>query len=107
MLMSARMVLSISSLVSTILLSTAFAEGPSRIPAAVAPPSRAPSTQITPAATGVPAANDVAATAPEARNSQSERLKTALMDVKPQLGHLEPWQEQIYTEEAAPQAQRF
>src|SRR5271167_3671934 len=83
---------------------------PSRSPAAVAPPSRSPSTTIVPAAgasatPGQPV--ELTNTAPETRNAQADRLKTALLSIEPQLGHLEPWQKQILEEEAAPQAQRF
>jgi hypothetical protein len=83
---------------------------PSRSPAAVAPPSRSPSTSVEPAAgasatPGQPV--ELTNTGPETRNAQAERLKTALLSIEPQLGHLEPWQKQILEEEAAPQAQRF
>jgi hypothetical protein len=79
----------------------------------MAPPSRSPSTEITPSAQapGAPAPGsqptEVTNTAPEAKNALSERLRTALLAIEPELGHLEPWQKQILEEEAAPQAQRF
>src|SRR5579885_2707478 len=91
---------------------------PSRAPAAVAPPSRSPSTEIprqqqaaaaaapAPAQSAAPQVLD-ASTAPDTRGAQQERLSQALLAIEPELGHLEPWQKQIFTEEAAPQAQRF
>jgi hypothetical protein len=111
--MSVRMTLPLLALILISAPSFADPATSSRAPASMAPPSRAPATQITQPAQGQPAAQgttqppELANTAPEARNTMAERLKTALLAIEPELGHLEPWQKQILEEEAAPQAQRF
>jgi hypothetical protein len=74
-------------------------------------PLREPSTQTanTPAPASVSPAQPAALanTRPEARGSMNDRLAQLLLEAEPQLGKLEPWQKQLFEEEAVPQAQRF
>src|SRR5262249_44471658 len=74
-------------------------------PAAWAEPPPHPSVAASPSP--APVLQELTATERQARNAATDRIKGALLEAEPQLGHLEPWQKVLFEEEAVPQAQRF